>query len=263
METWRLTVTVLGPLTVTRAGRPVPVTAPRLRTVLAMLAMSAGTVVSVARLAEAVWGERLPGDARRAVQLYVTRLRELLGHDAIETAPDGYRLCARPHDVDALRFLRLTESPVTTRAALALWRGAPFDGVRSDWLHGVEAPRLVERYLDALERRIAQDLDAGRPGAVLSELRGLTARHPLHEPFWELLMHALYRCGRQADALAAYRSAHRRLDEEVGVPPGPALRDLHRRILTADPSIAPPADAGRRRSAVALRTGPSPAGAPG
>ena len=239
----QVSVTVLGPLTVTSRSGPVPVTAPRLRAVLATLAMSAGAAVSVERLAAAVWAERLPTDARRTVQVYVTRLRALLGRETIGTSPAGYRLRAR---VDALRFLHLAEAAAASRderatlaEALALWRGSPFDGVCSDWLHGIEAPRLTERRLAVLQRRLALDVSCGRSGAVLAELRGLTARHRLHEPFWGLLMEALYCAGRQAEALAAYRDLRRILDEELGVQPGPALRDLHRSILAADPSIAP------------------------
>jgi DNA-binding SARP family transcriptional activator len=157
----KLTVRLLGPIEVTMGGRPVVVTSGRLRTllaVLAVLAMAAGKTVTVDRLADAVWEDELPGNTRRSVQTYVTRLRGALGAESIMTTPAGYALRARPEDIDALRFVRLLEAaagaPDHAAAersllveALALWRGAPFGGVQSDWLDHAEAPRLVERYL--------------------------------------------------------------------------------------------------------------------
>ncbi|MFI5889638.1 BTAD domain-containing putative transcriptional regulator [Actinoplanes sp. NPDC051513] len=235
-----LSVGVLGPLQVRVGERAVEITTGRLRALLAVLAMSAGRPAPVERLATAVWGENLPDDARRSVRTYVTRLRSLLGGDVIETTPDGYLLHAR---VDALSFVRLLESSTAeperaaVAEALALWRGAPFEGIRAAWLEDVEAPRLAERRLDAVERRIELDLAAGRPGDLVGELRDLTARHPLRETFWAQLMVALYRSGRQVEALATYQRLYRLLADEAGVEPGPGVQRLHRRMIRADPTL--------------------------
>ena len=261
-----LYVGVLGPLEVRVGEQPVQVTTGRLRALLAVLAMSAGRTVPVERLASAVWGEDLPDDARRSVQTYVTRLRGVLGGDAIRTRPDGYVLQAA--QVDALRFVRLLEAAAPGSAqeravlaeALALWRGAPFEGIRAAWLDDVEAPRLAERYVGAVERRIDLDLAAGSPGDVVGELRDLTARHPLRETFWAQLMTALYRSGRQVDALETYQRLYRLLAEEVGVAPGAEVRHLHRRMLAGDPTLHPPAGPEladlTARARTALRRGP-------
>jgi DNA-binding SARP family transcriptional activator len=236
-------VKVLGPLSVSMDGRPVSVTAGRLRTLLVALALSAGEEVSVDRLAAIVWGEASPAHVRRAAQTYLTRLRKLLGPQAIVTSPAGYRLQVDPQRVDAVLFERLLDAaaaagdPAAERAALgealALWRGAPFEGLPSAWLEGVESGRLTERYLAALERRIELDLDLGPGAELVAELRELTARYPLRERFWGQLMTALYRAGRQADALETYQRLYRLLADELGVDPGPAVQGLHRQILTA------------------------------
>ena len=249
-----LTIDVLGSLDVSIDGRAVPVTAPRLRTTLAVLALSADHAVSVERLATAVWDDDPPGDARRAVQLYVTRLRGVLGSETIETTPAGYRLRIDPDRVDALRMTRLLDTAATRRfderallvEALGLWRGTPFEGLRSTWLDGV-AETLTERYLSTLEQRVALDLadpthlgDPARLGELVAELRDLTARHPLRERFWGHLIVALDRSGRRGDALECYARLRRLLDEELGVEPGPEVRALHRQVLSGEPAAALP-----------------------
>jgi DNA-binding SARP family transcriptional activator/tetratricopeptide (TPR) repeat protein len=248
-STVALTVGVLGALDVAIAGEPVALSQRRLRTLLAVLAVSNGPV-PVDRLAEAVWGVDLPRDARRSLHVYVTRLRAALGADAVRTVPNGYVLAAA--DVDATRFERLvdeaagTPDPATERKllfeALALWRGSPFQGVPSAWLEQVESPRLVERYVGALERRI--DLDLGEadviPDALVVELQDLTAQYPLRERFWRQLMVGLCRCGRQADALEAYQRLYRLLDDDLGIEPGREVRQLHHQILTDDPALDAP-----------------------
>ncbi|MEJ3750857.1 BTAD domain-containing putative transcriptional regulator [Actinomycetes bacterium KLBMP 9797] len=246
-----LAVEVLGPLAVSVDGRPVAV-AGRLRAMLATLAMSAGEDVSIERLASGVWGDELPSDVRRTVQVYVTRLRRVIGAQAIRTTPGGYRLEVDPDRVDAARFVRMLDiarsaaDPAAERAqlarALTLWRGTPFDGVRSSWLDSAVAPRLVERRVDAWERRIELDLAAGGGEELVAELRELTARHPLRERLWGHLMTALYRAGRQADALQAYQRLYRILTEDIGVEPGQAIRELHHKILSADPTLEVTAD---------------------
>ncbi|MEV0267916.1 BTAD domain-containing putative transcriptional regulator [Hamadaea sp. NPDC050747] len=238
-----LTIKVLGPLSVSVDGQPVVITAARLRTLLVALALSADDVVSVDRLARIVWGENPPAHVRRAAQTYVTRLRSLLGPRFIATSPVGYRLVVDPRQVDVIAFERLlraaTEAgdPPAERAeliqALALWRGVPFDGMESSWLAGAESTRLTERYLAALERRIELDLDLGAAAELVAELQELTVRYPLRERLWGHLMTALYRCDRQADALAAYQRLYRLFADELGIEPGHAVRGLHEKILAA------------------------------
>ena len=225
-------------------GQPVTLTTGRLRTVLAVLALSAGQAVSVDRLATALWGEELPVDPRRAVQVYVARLRQAVGPETIGTTAAGYQLRVAPDQVDAVRFVRLLDEAAGSGGtdvereriaqALALWRGAPFEGVQSSWLAQGESTRLVERWTSAVERRAELDLADGRLAEVIAELRRLTARYPLRERFWLLLMTALYRADRRAEALQAYRDLYRLLSDELGIEPGQPVQDLHRQILSAD-----------------------------
>ncbi|NUT18779.1 MAG: tetratricopeptide repeat protein [Hamadaea sp.] len=245
-----LTIRVLGPLSVSVDGRPVEITAARLRTLLVALALSADEVVSVDRLAGIVWDERPPAHVRRTVQTYVTRLRQVLGPQAIVTSPVGYRLAVDPQRVDAVAFERFLDippnpdDPAAERAslvrALALWRGIPFDGLQSSWLAAVESVRLTERYLAAVERRIDLDLESDAAAELVAELQDLTARHPLRERLWGQLMTALDRGGRQADALAAYQRLYRMLADELGIEPGHAVQRLHHQILTgsSDPGAS-------------------------
>jgi DNA-binding SARP family transcriptional activator len=236
-----LEVGLLGPLAVSVAGRPVELPPGRLRALLAVLALSAGQAVSVDRLATAVWGEDLSVDARANVQSNVRRLRRLLGAELVATRGGGYALQVEPDRVDALRFVRLldlaaTAPDRTTRRdrlveALGLWRGAPFDGVRSDWLEHSQAPWLQERYLAALERRIDLDLVDGTPVDLVAELGELTARFPLRESLWVRLLVVLERAGRPAEALERYEAIRVRLAEELGADPGPELRRVHADLL--------------------------------
>jgi DNA-binding SARP family transcriptional activator len=239
-----LRIDVLGSLVVLVAGKPVPVTAGRLRAMVAGLALTAGDDVSIDRLVDMVFGGRQPANVRRAVQLYVLRLRRLLGHHVIHTVPGGYRLEIDPDRVDALRFDRMLDAAAAAgdaasergqlRQALALWRGVPFDGVRCAWLEEVESPRLQERYMTALERRIELDLAAGGAADLVAELRALTGSHPLRERLWELLIMALYRSGRRAEALEVYGRLYHLLDSEIGTEPSRSIRDLQRMMLNAD-----------------------------
>ncbi|MEU4419944.1 BTAD domain-containing putative transcriptional regulator [Actinoplanes sp. NPDC024001] len=248
----RLIVGVLGPLVVSLDGHAVPVRSPRLRTFLAVLALSAGGPVLYDRLATVVWGDDQPKDARRALQLYVTRLRQLLKAELIRTVPGGYVLATRPELVDAVRFGRLLDAAaraadtkverMTLVEALALWRGEPFDGVRSAWLESVEAPHLSALRLAALERRIELDLTARRTGGLIAEIEDLTARYPLREQYWGYLMTALAYAGRRADALGTYQRLYRLLAEELGIEPGRPLRELHRRILDGEAASDAPAE---------------------
>jgi DNA-binding SARP family transcriptional activator len=218
---------------------------------LVVLALSAGEPVLYDRLATALWADRQPTGARRVLQLYVTRLRRLLDGELIRTVPGGYLLATNPELVDAVRFDRLLDDAkaagdadaerASLVAALALWRGEPFDGVPSAWLETVEAPRLSARRLAAQERRIEFDL-AGRPtGDLVAEIEELAARYPLREQYWSYLMTALAYAGRRADALETYQRLYRVLAEELGIEPSQPLRELHSRILDGDLAFDPPA----------------------
>jgi DNA-binding SARP family transcriptional activator/tetratricopeptide (TPR) repeat protein len=252
-----LEVGLLGPLRVSVAGRPVELPAGRLPALLAVLAMSAGQAVSLDRLATAVWGEDLAVDARANLQTNVRRLRRLLGAELVATRGGGYALEVEPDRVDALRFDRLMDLAAaapdrTTRRellveALGLWRGTPFDGVRSDWLEQTQSPRLQERYLAGLERRVDLDLADGSSVDLVAELGELTGRHPLRESLWVRLLVVLERAGRPAEALERYEAIRVRLAEELGTDPGPELQRVHADLLGGRParlpSGAPPASA--------------------
>jgi len=243
---------LLGPLKVVDGGRLVPIRSAKHRVLLAALLLRAGELVTVDELADAVWGDALPASPRKAVQTHVSRLRQLLrGAELIQSQPEGYVIAVAHGDVDVGRFGLLLEAArgavgrgdrgaeaEALRQALALWRGEPLADVTSEALHRNAVVRLAEQRLDALQRRIEADLELGRHAELVSELRALTNQHPLREQYWALLMTALYRCGRQADALEAYRSVSRRLADDLGVDSGPGLRELHQAILTNDPTLA-------------------------
>ncbi|MEO3875197.1 BTAD domain-containing putative transcriptional regulator [Nonomuraea sp. B12E4] len=242
-----VTVELLGPLRVSVGGRPVELPAGRLRALLAVLAMSAGRAVPTDRLAIAVWGTDAGGGPRTNVRTNVKRLRRALGtadEQLIEARPGGYRLRAEPKQVDALRFGRLLDEAAADpaaeqsrlAAALALWRGTPFDGIRSDWLERSVGPGLQERYLTALERRVDLDLATGAC-PILTDLTDLAERHPLRESLWVRLLRVLESAGRPAEALERYETIRRRLAEELGADPSPELRQVHAGLLAGD---APP-----------------------
>jgi DNA-binding SARP family transcriptional activator/tetratricopeptide (TPR) repeat protein len=246
-----LTVGLLGPLLVSTAGRPVDLPAGRVRALLAVLAMSPGLTVSADRLATGLWGEDPPGDARANVRTNVRRLRSVLGAGLVETRRDGYLLDIEADQVDALRMVRLLEESAaapdrtTERAqlveALTLWRGPPFDGIRSDQLEQITAPWLQERYLAGLERRVDLDM-ALRPGHdhdLVAELDELVTRFPLRESLWARLLRALERAGRPAEALRRYETIRARLAGELGTDPSPELQRLHAGLLTGG-GAAPP-----------------------
>jgi DNA-binding SARP family transcriptional activator/tetratricopeptide (TPR) repeat protein len=244
-----MAIGLLGPLQVSVAGHPIELPAGRLRPLLAALALWAGQTVSADRLATAVWDEDPPGDARANLQTNVKRLRHVLGGGLIVTRRGGYVLDVEADRVDALRFVRLLDEAATAPdpaaqrdrlvAALALWRGAPFDGVRSEWLERTQVPRLQERYLAGLERRVDLDLADGRPADLAAELEELTARFPLRESLWARLLRVLERAGRPAEALARYEVIRVRLAEELGVDPGPELRQIHAALLAGRTLLEP------------------------
>jgi DNA-binding SARP family transcriptional activator/tetratricopeptide (TPR) repeat protein len=242
---------LLGPLLVRSGGATVAVPPGKQRTVLAALLLGGGRVVSLDELTEVLWGADPPLSARVTVQNYVMRLRKVLGEVArISTQPAGYVLSVPSGGLDVTRFEdRLAAARAAARdrswdvaatearAALALWRGEPLADVESEMLATQEVPRLAELRLQALELRLDADLHRGRDAEVIPELRRLAAAHPLRERLHGLLMLALYRDGRQAEALAAYQQARHVLVEQLGAEPGPGLRELHRQILAGDPHL--------------------------
>jgi DNA-binding SARP family transcriptional activator len=268
---------LLGPLTVRKDGRVVPSLAAKQRVVLAALLLHAGRVVTLDTLAEAVWGAEPPASARATLQNYVKRLRKALGdtrHSRIATMPQGYQINVADSELDLSRFQalrgeaqramvggRCEEAAARLRDALALWRGEPLTGMPSNALLLREKPRLVELHSEALEARIDADLKLGRHGAVIAELRQFSAAYPLRERAHGMLMLALYRDGRRADALAAYQHARQVLVSELGLEPGPGLRDLHQRILCADPALLLPGNpaAGDEKAIATLTPGPATA----
>ena len=243
-------VRVLGPAEVLIDGDPVRLPG-RQRILLLVLAMSAGQAVPLDRLAEATWGADLPHNPRASVHTYLTRLRQVLGVDVIGTSPAGYLLRPDMVEVDSGRFVELLDRAAAAAdaaaerrwldEALALWRGEPFGGVESAWLETTEAPRLVERYVTALERRVDLDLSAGRLDGLAAELVDLTSRYRLRESLVARLLLVLDRRGRRAEALERYEEFRVRIADELGADPSPELRAIHARLLSGE-AIEPSAD---------------------
>jgi len=246
---------ILGPLEVHTERGKVAVAGGKPAAVLAVLLLHPNEPVSVDKLAIALWGEDVPGGASRTVRVHVSRLRKALGNpEILITTPSGYRLVVKPDELDAARFEELVRSGRQTlangeaeeasevlREALTLWRGPPLADFAAEPFAPAEIARLEEQRLEAVEMRLEADLAAGRHRDVVAELQHLVAEHPTREKLAEHLMLALYRCGRQAEALEAYREAHRVLLDEIGVEPRAQLRDLQAAILRQDPALDPPA----------------------
>jgi predicted ATPase/DNA-binding SARP family transcriptional activator len=241
---------LLGPLEVAVDGEVVPLGGQKQRALLATLLLEPNRIVSGDRLIDAVWGELPPETARNTVQVYISQLRKRLPAGALETAPPGYRLAVDPATIDLFEFVRLCDegrsalaagdaatAAETLRAALGLWRGAALADLVSVPFAQTEILRLEEQRAAACEDRIDADLGLGRHDQLVPELEVLVAEHPLRERLRAQLMLALYRAGRQADALSAYQSARTTLVEELGIEPGDALRRLERAILAHDPSL--------------------------
>jgi predicted ATPase/DNA-binding SARP family transcriptional activator len=244
----------LGPVQAVRAGREVLLGGPRQRAVLALLVLDAGRVVPAGRLVEEVWRGRPPLGAAKTLRSYVSRLRSVLGPEmAVVARGGGYCLSAGPGQLDVSRFERLVAEGRAVlgageaaaagnrfREALALWRGPAFADVADVEPLAREGARLAELRLVAVEGRLEADLAVGLHAEVAGELEQLAGEHPLRERLWYLLMLALYRGGRQADALAAYRRARALLAGELGLEPGQELRDLERAVLRQQvPPVAP------------------------
>ena len=255
---------VLGPLEVTAGGQSLGLAGARTRAVLAMLLAHANQVVSADRLIEELWPGQPADRAADSLQVRLSELRKALRSAGeagrLVTRPPGYLLRVAPSELDALRFEQLAAEGDAALAAgdavtaaqrldqaLGLWRGpalADFDTVPSA---RAEAGRLEEQRLAALESRAEALLACGRHRELIAELEALTVAHPLRERFWYQRMLALYRSGRQADALGAYRALRDILVAELAIEPGPGLRELHARILRQDPALdGPGPDRGRR-----------------
>jgi YVTN family beta-propeller protein len=249
---------ILGPLEVWRSGRAVPLGGPRQRAVLALVLLEANRVVSMDRLAEDVWGGDPPEGWATTLQTYVFHLRRALEPDrargaaggVLVTRDRGYVLHVDREQLDAARFRdgftagraaleagRYAEAAQTLRQALDLWRGLVLADLADYAFIRPEAARLEELRLAALEARIEADLALGRPDAVTAELEQLAGEHPLRERLHLQLMLALYRCGRQAEALAAYGRIRDLLADELGIDPGEPLRRLHASVLAQDPAL--------------------------
>jgi DNA-binding SARP family transcriptional activator/ABC-type branched-subunit amino acid transport system substrate-binding protein/streptogramin lyase len=272
---------ILGPLEVAEHGSRLNVGRGKERSVLAILLLHANEVISSDRLIEELWGDEPPATAVKSVQVYVSRLRKTLASAGSGGSPDGvlltrgrgYTLRVEPGQLDAESFEQgLTqaerslavgapeEASETLRRVLALWRGPALADFVYEPFAELEIARLEALRLVAIEQRITADLQLGRHAAVVPELDTLVARHPLRERFWEQLMLALYRSGRQTEALQAYRRARHVLVEEAGLEPGEPLRTLERAILAHDPALASPPATGKpwKRAEDDASTAPRP-----
>ena len=248
---------ILGPVEVIGSDRAIHLRSRRERAVLAALVLGGGDVVSSDRLIDAVWGDQPPRSAAKTLQNYVLRLRKALGPSVIETQAPGYRLAAGAAEIDALRFDALVRSAGEARAAgspdqaaagireaLALWRGAPLEELDGWPAAEAEANRLAEMRRVAAEELVDLEIACGRAAMVVAELETMVMDEPLRERRWAMLMLALYRGGRQADALRTYQRARTLLGNELGIEPGPELRALEHSIAAQDPSLDLPATNG-------------------
>jgi len=247
----------LGPLEARRSGETLPLGGTKQRAVLADLLVHLGEVVSVDRLIDAVWPERPPASAVHAIEVYVSQLRKRLDPERrglLPGGPGGYAVKIDPEHVDARRFERLLDEGRRALAdgeasraaerlceAIALWRGEALADFAYEPFAQEEIARLEELRVQALESRIDADLALGRHSELVGELEALVVAQPLRERTTGQLMLALYRSERQADALAAYRSARERMVEELGIEPGPQLRSLEASIIRQEQELLGPA----------------------
>ena len=247
---------ILGPLVVSKDGREVPIGAAKQRALLALLLLRRGELVPTETLVHELWGERPPATALKVVQVYVSQLRKVLGVGLVETRPAGYVLRFEPDMLDAARFEGLLgrgrglladgdarAAGDVLREGLGLWRGSPLAEFRYEDFARDEIGRLEGLRLVALELRLEADLALGRNAEVVPELEALVREHPRRESLRELLMLALYRAGRQADALEAYQHARAVLVEELGLDPSESLQHLETAILRHDPTLDLPGPA--------------------
>jgi DNA-binding SARP family transcriptional activator len=255
---------ILGPFEVLDGDRPVALGGPKQRALLVVLLLRRGEVVSRERLIDELWGERPPASAAKTVQVYVSNLRKALGDGVLLTRGQGYLLQLAPGQIDADRVAASVsegraafedgdpqQASDRLREALALWPRGPLADFAYEPFAQSEIARLDEERLAALEDRIDADLALGRHSALIGELEMLAGEHPLRERLAALLMLALYRSGRQTEALARYQQARSRLIDELGIEPGRQLQDLQRAILTQEPDLGGPRR--RARSAASSR----------
>jgi ABC-type transport system substrate-binding protein/DNA-binding SARP family transcriptional activator len=261
---------ILGPISARADGREVTLGGPKLRALLTILLLRANEVVPRDRLIEGLWGERVPASASHTLDDYVSRLRKALGAGRIQTQAPGYRLRVDPGELDLDRFeALLAEGRASLAAAdpagalatfdraLALWRGPALADVVLELVGERDAEGLEERRVLAIELRMDAALALGGDADLVAELETLVRAHPFRERLLHALMLALYRSGRQAEALEAYQAARRRYAEELGLEPGPLVRELEQQILLHDPGLAlgrrpAPTRAHRRKVAAGL-----------
>lgn len=241
---------LLGPLEVWHDGRNLPVRGSKQRALLAVLLLNANQVVSSDRLLDELWGDEPPEARTAALRVRLSQLRKALdvgGTKPIVTRAPGYSIELRPDQLDLHRFEQLVEeagsaepelAAAKLREALGLWRGSALADFAYEPFAQAPIGRLEELRVLAVERRVEADLALGRDAELIAELESLVAEHPLREGLRAQLMIALYRSGRQAEALEAYQAARRTLVDELGIEPGPALQELERAILRQDPSLA-------------------------
>ena len=239
---------ILGPLEVTRDGGPVVLGGPKQRALLAYLLLRRGEVVSTDRLVDELWGEHPPRTATTSLQNLVSQLRKSLGPDVLVTRPPGYVLHVDGAELDLARFERLAgeardaepdDRARLMRQALSLWKGPPLAEFTYEPFAEGEIARLEEVRLAATEDLFDAELELGRHGQLVGALEQLVAAHPLRERLRGQLMLALYRSGRQAEALQCYQDGRHTLIEELGIEPNPALQNLHAAILRQEASLAP------------------------
>ena len=245
---------MLGPLEVDAGNGPLPLGGPKQRAVLAHLLIRANHVVPAETLADEMWGDEPPETARKVIQTYVSNLRKVVGHDRIQGRAPGYRLAVDPSELDTARFDALvregqkmlpsdpTAAVGSFEEALLLWRGPALADLADQPSLLAESARLDESRLGAQEDRVDALLASGADARVVGELESLLAQHPLREGLWGRLILALYRQGRQADALAAYQRAREILADELGIDPSPELSRLHERVLRQDPALDAPGE---------------------
>src|SRR2546421_3390636 len=241
---------ILGPLEVLSDGQALDLGGQKQRALLALLLLEANRPVSRDRLIAALWEEEPTATAQKAIQVYVSPLRKLLGKERLLTRAPGYLLHAEADELDLAHFQRL-QAEGKLHAALALWRAPALAEFAQRRFAQTEIARLEELRLACLEERLDANLAEGRQAEVVGELEALVREYPLRERLRELLLVALYRSGRQAEALAAYQDARAALVDELGIEPGKALRELHQAILRQDtaldvvPADEPATEAGR------------------
>jgi DNA-binding SARP family transcriptional activator len=274
-ETAALRFGVLGPVRAWRGDEPLPTGSPQQRAQLAALLLREGRTATASELIDALWGEEPPSRALATVRTYASRLRKALGAEVLHSESGGYALrLSEGDELDLLSAQELVADAEKARSsgdlgraralldeALALWDGESLAHVPGPYAE-TQRTRLEEWRLQHLEARLDMDLEQGRHGEAVSELTALTATHPLRERLRELLMLALYRSGRQAEALAVYADTRRLLTEELGVDPRPGLRELQQRILRADPALAEPPAAEPEPAAAPVRPAQLPATVP-